>query len=175
MKRISILVLIPCVCFVSVAWGEQQACTAYTPWAQFHKLNMRRWNRCEKVLGVNNVGRLGLKWSYPAGSQLDSSPAVVSGVVFFGSFFGNVYALKAKTGGLLWSYTTGGYVDSSPAVANGVVYVGSEDGNVYGLKAATGAKLWSYHTGNFVASSPAVVNRMVYVGSQDNNVYAFGL
>jgi outer membrane protein assembly factor BamB len=107
MKRISILVLILCVCFVSVAWGEQQACTAYTPWAQFHKLNMRRWNRCEKVLGVNNVGRLGLKWSYSAGSQLDSSPAVVSGVVFFGSFFGNVYALKAKTAGLLWSYTTG--------------------------------------------------------------------
>ena len=79
-----------------------------------------------------------------------SSPAVVNGVVYFGSDDGNVYALNASTGAKLWSYATGDGVDSSPAVANGVVYVGSDDGNVYALNASTGAKLWSYATGRRV-------------------------
>ena len=122
MKRIRILVLILCAGFVSVAWGQQpQACTTYTPWAEFHRQNMQRWNPCEKVLNVKSVGSLGLKWSYATGGRVESSPAVANGVVYIGSWDRNVYALNASTGALLWSYATGGYVESSPAVANGVV------------------------------------------------------
>ena len=131
-----------------------------------------RSNPCEKVLNVNNVGNLGLKWSYATGDRVHSSPAVANGVVYVGSDDHNVYALNASTGAKLWSYTTGDVVDSSPAVANGVVYVGSYDGNVYALNASTGAKLWSYTTGASVYSSPAVANGVVYVGSDDGNVYA---
>jgi outer membrane protein assembly factor BamB len=61
-----------------------------------------------------------------------SSPAVVGGLVYVGSYYNwKVYCLNAVTGALVWSYTTGGMVDSSPAVVNGVVYVGSYDGKVY--------------------------------------------
>jgi hypothetical protein len=73
MKHVRILVLILCACFVSVAWGEQQACKVYTPWAQFHRANMQRFNPCEKVLNVHNVGSLRVKWSRPIG-RMDSSP-----------------------------------------------------------------------------------------------------
>ena len=118
-------------CFVSVAWSQQPACAAYAPWAQFHKLNMKRWNPCEKVLNVNNVGKLHRKWSYATGGYAESSPAVANGVVYVGSADNNVYALKASTSTKLWSYTTGSHVGSSPAVANGVVYVGGDDFNVY--------------------------------------------
>ena len=115
-------------------------------------------------------------WNYTAGGSVTySSPAIVNGVVYFGSDGGNVYALNASNGALLWSYTTGGSVESSPAVANGVVYVGSDDNNLYALNASTGALLWSYTTGGSVESSPAVANGVVYVGSDDGNVYAFGL
>ena len=111
MKHIRILVLILCACFVSVAWGQQQACTAHTPWAEFHRQNMQRYNPCEKVLNVNNVGNLSLKWSYTTGDGSSSSPAVANGVVYVGSAIDdNVYALKASTGALLWSYPTGGGV-----------------------------------------------------------------
>ena len=127
MKHIRILALILCACFVSVAWGEQQECKAYTPWAQFHRANMQRRNPCEKVLNVKNVKNLGLKWSYATGYLVDSSPAVANGVVYVGSNDGNLYALNASTGAKLWSYPTGAAVASSPAVANGVVYVGSDD------------------------------------------------
>jgi outer membrane protein assembly factor BamB len=60
---------------------------------------------------------------------------VANGVVYVGSYDGNVYALNASTGAKLWSYLAGGG-DSSPAVANGVLYVGSRDYHVYafGLK-----------------------------------------
>jgi outer membrane protein assembly factor BamB len=131
MKHIRTLVLILFACFVSVAWGQAPAGKCYNSWAQFHRYNMYRWNRCEKVLNVNNVGNLSLKWSYATGGAVQSSPAVANGVVYIGSDDFKVYALNAKTGAKLWSYLTGNKVDSSPAVSNGVVYVGSEDGKVY--------------------------------------------
>ena len=55
-------------------------------------------------------------WNYTTGSYVDSSPAVVGGVVYIGSDDGNVYALNAANGAKLWNYTTGGQVASSPAV-----------------------------------------------------------
>src|ERR1700690_174322 len=145
MKHIRILVLILCTCFVSVAWGQQPASSACNGWREFHRPNMTRWNRCENVLNVNNVGSLHKKWSYKTGGAFDySSPAVANGVVYVGSDDDNVYALNASTGHKLWSYTTGGPVQSSPAVANGVVYVGSTDRNVYALDAKAAAPLWRH-------------------------------
>src|SRR5271156_3910446 len=82
MKRISILALILCVCFVSVAWGQQPARNCSPFWAEFHKENMERWNPCEKVLNVNNVGNLHRKWDHPTGGIVYSSPAVANGVVY---------------------------------------------------------------------------------------------
>jgi len=73
----------------------------------------------------------GLFWQYTPNGNIESSPAVANGVVYFGDDDFNLYALNASTGELLWNYTTGGAVVSSPAVVNGVVYVGSYDGNIY--------------------------------------------
>jgi outer membrane protein assembly factor BamB len=174
MKRIRILAFILSMCFVSVAWGQKVKCPASVNWTEFHTIDMMRWNPCEKVLNVNNVGSLSLKWSYTTGGGVYSSPAVANGVVYVGSEDNNVYALNAKTGALLWNYTTGNSIDSSPAVANGVVYVGGGN-DVYALNASSGALLWSYATNGAVESSPAVVNGVVYVGSDDGNLYAFGL
>src|SRR5580692_5681627 len=168
MNRISRVALILCACFVSVAWGQQPVGKCSNNWTEFHKANMQRSNPCEKVLGVNNVGNLVLKWSYATGSRVQSSPAAANGVVYVGSNDNNLYALDATTGALLWRYAAFYYVQPSPAVANGVVYVGSQDANVYALNASTGARLWSYATGSVVESSPAVSNGVVYVGSDDN-------
>jgi outer membrane protein assembly factor BamB len=35
---------------------------------------------------------------------ISSSPAIVDGLVYVGSWDSVVYALEAKTGGLVWSY-----------------------------------------------------------------------
>jgi len=76
-------------------------------------------------------------WSYPTGSQIESSPVVANGVVYFGSDDNNVYALNAQTGATVWTFGTGGLVDSSPTIANDVVYVGSNDDKVYAFGAVT--------------------------------------
>jgi outer membrane protein assembly factor BamB len=146
-------------------------------WTEFHRDNMQRWNPYETVLGVNSVGSLQVKWKNPIGtytSNFESSPAVVNGVVYFGSDDGNVYALNASTGAKLWSdATTGSPVRSSPAVANGVVYIASGGAmlippSVYALNANTGTLRWSYLTAQNVVSSPAVVSGVVYIASGDS-------
>jgi uncharacterized repeat protein (TIGR01451 family) len=166
-------------------------------WTQFHRDNMQRWNPDETVLGVGNVGGLQLKWKSPIGtgqdeSNLESSPAVVNGVVYVGSetsvpggTTGLVYALNASTGAQLWS--SGGFdpnsaqlIFASPAVANGVVYISDAVGDIFlsALNASTGALLWTAGTGN-TNSSPAVVNGVVYAGGtelgpdNETDFYAF--
>lgn len=95
MKCISILVLIVCACFVSVALGQSPAAVMSSGqnWSEFHTPNMRRWNPFENLLNVNNVGNLTLLWSYTTGGDgVYSSPAVANGVVYVGSGDGNLYA-----------------------------------------------------------------------------------
>jgi outer membrane protein assembly factor BamB len=157
--------------------NAQKSFTVNTNWPQFHNGPLHLGNNTtENVLSPSNVSSIGLNWSYETGGDVDSSPAVVNGVVYVGSEDGNVYAINAATGAAVWAapFPTGGAVFSSPAVVNGVVYVGSEDGNVYAINAATGAPYWAapFPTGGPVESAPAVVNGVVYVGSNDGNVYA---
>jgi outer membrane protein assembly factor BamB len=124
-------------------------------------------------------------WTYTTGGLVDSSPAIVNGIVYVGggvysySYYG-LYALNAATGVLVWNYTTGWGGLDSPAVANGIVYVGGCH-HFYALNATTGAQVWNYTPGGyntFFISSPAVANGLVYVGSDTsgstsyNNVYA---
>jgi len=174
---LSIVTIAPLWLMLVAADTSANAQTTSSPadWTQFHRDNMQRWNQSETVINASNADSLKLKWKNPIGtynmSGIQSSPAVVNGVVYFGSDDGNVYALNASTGTKLWSFATGNPVDSSPAVANGVVYIIGGI-NVYALNAGTGAKLWSFATGSLAITSPAVANSVVYVGSDDHNVYA---
>src|SRR5208283_2203454 len=53
-------------------------------WPQFHNTDMQRSNPYETVLGVNDVGSLQVKWSYPVGTT-NSSPIEANGVVYIGA------------------------------------------------------------------------------------------
>jgi outer membrane protein assembly factor BamB len=61
-----------------------------------------------------------LVWRFATNSGIESSPAIVNGVVYIGSFYGYIYALNATNGALIWSYLTGGSTYSSPAIVDGV-------------------------------------------------------
>jgi outer membrane protein assembly factor BamB len=158
-------------------FGGDPGTTRSVNWPEFGFIpSGGRFNPHERMLTPGNAHQLHKLWSFftcCSGSLCGGSSAtVVNGVVYVGSYDGNVYALNATTGVKLWSFLTGDKVFSSPAVANGVVYVGSNDQNVYALNAATGAELWSYTTGYDVVSSPVVANGVVYIGSEDDSVYA---
>ena len=132
-------------------------------------------------------------WIAKTQSDVVSSPAVVNGVVYVGSFDHNLYAFDAagvtgcsgtpKICSPLWTAPTRSQIWSSPAVVNGIVYVGSNDDNLYAFDAGSSANcaatpkicspLWTSPTGGGVVSSPAVANGVVYVGSGDDKLYAF--
>ena len=108
-----------------------------------------------------------LLWSYPTGDDVDSSPAVVDGVVYVGG-----HAFDARTGERLWWFREDYIDESSPAVVDGVAYFGSYSGKLFAVDAGTGTAIWNFTTGAGVHSSPAVANGIVYFGSKDHNVYA---
>src|SRR5690348_4007268 len=69
--------------------------TAYVNWPQFHSdLCHTGYNATEVILSPATVGNLVLDWKFTRVRQVVSSPAVANGVVYVGSFDGNIYALN---------------------------------------------------------------------------------
>nr|WP_247730463.1 PQQ-binding-like beta-propeller repeat protein [Halovivax limisalsi] len=110
-------------------------------------------------------------WRFETGDKIQSSPTIVDGTVYIGSYDNYIYALDATTGAQKWAYQTDGDVYSSPTVVDDTVYVGNFP-DIYALDATTGAPKWTYQTDGFVLSSPTIANGTVYVGSLDGSVYA---
>jgi outer membrane protein assembly factor BamB len=137
-----------------------------------------------------------IKWKFPTGDRIVSSPVMQGKALYFGGDDGNLYAVDAETGRQIWKRRTGGPVSSSPAVVGGIVYATSYDGKLYALNAETGATKWKFTTGgerrfeakglhgmepksqtiadpfDVFLSSPVVAQGAVYFGSGDGNVYA---
>ena len=60
-----------------------------------------------------------VKWTFPTGDRIVSSPVYRDGVVYFGGDDGNVYAVDASSGTQRWKHKTNGPVASTPALAGG--------------------------------------------------------
>ena len=118
-------------------------------------------------------------WRLRAG-VIESSPLVVDGVIYLGTWDRNVYAIDATTGEVRWTYLTGDQVKGAAAYRNGVVYIGSYDGKLYALDAKSGTEVWQAGgqagfagNGRFY-STPALAYGRVFIGNLDGKVYAFG-
>jgi serine/threonine-protein kinase len=111
-------------------------------------------------------------WEFRARGDIESSPALAYGLVFFGSKDKHVYAVDASTGESRWTFKTGKAVITTPVVADGVVYAASEDKHLYALDAQTGDKRWSFSPGKEISATPAAGQGMVFFGCKDKQVYA---
>ncbi len=115
---------------------------------------------------------LKLRWSFQARESIESSAAIVAGVVYVGSMDSALYAVNLSTGKRIWRYaTTGPVQESSPCVHNGMVYVGDQEGVFHAVDTATGKVGWTYKTGGEIKSSPVCFQNRVYFGSYDQNLY----
>ncbi len=137
-----------------------------------------QWAMFRRDLGntgaANSAGaalRGTVRWAFPTGGAVHSSPAVVEGTVYVGSRDGRLYALDAATGAPRWEYRTESWVESSPAVVDGSVYFGSQDGMLRALDAATGELRWEFDAEFGVDSAPAVAGGIVYFGA-DRGLFA---
>jgi eukaryotic-like serine/threonine-protein kinase len=145
------------------------------------------WDGVVRALDLTSGDEL---WSFTTGS-LDSTPAVVDGVVYAGGANGDesagtLYAIDAETGAEVWRHETGyALSDSSPAVVDGVIYIGGGNGEetagaLYAIDATSGDEIWSFEATLPIWSSPAVGDDRVFVGGggvdADNGaVYAVDL
>src|SRR6266508_1078826 len=153
---------------VAAGSGEGPATpTASGNWSQFHEgVTHHGFQASESVISVASAPTLELKWKHQTGDRVQSSPAVVGGILYVGSWDGYLYALNAASGALKWKYKTGSMITTSgPAVVSGVVYVGAENGTVYAVNASNGSLKWKRSIGGSIRSSPAVSGGTLYIGN----------
>jgi len=118
-------------------------------------------------------------WKQPIASE--SSPLVVGGRVFVGSWDHKIYALGLGRGKVLWVTERRNEVNSSGAYAAGTVYFGDNSGTLTALNARTGAIRWEERSFSRLRSgreyfyaTPTVAYGRVFASNTDGTVYAFG-
>lgn len=114
-------------------------------------------------------------WTFSAQDEIRGSANCEKGVIYFGSYDHNLYALNAATGKLLWKYTADGGIVTKPAVAGDTVCFGCEDHRLHVLSARNGSIQWTYFTKGPVHSSPVIAHGHIFIGSDDGSVHAINL
>ena len=77
-------------------------------------------------------------WQLRTNAIVESSPAVVDGVAYFGATDGRLFAVDADTGHVRWAYDTGGRINSSPSLARGRVCITTYAGSIFCLRQRDG-------------------------------------
>jgi outer membrane protein assembly factor BamB len=108
---------------------------------------------------------------------LIASPALVNGVLYYGSDAGEVHAIDWNAGVNIWTYQPdgSGEIHSSPAVKDDYVVIGSRDRNVHCINRLTGEPIWVFPARGPIDSSPVIVDERVFIGSADKNIYGIRL
>ena len=139
-------------------------------------------NANESQIGVGNVHRLGPHWTLSLRKPLAAATTVVDGVMYFGDWGGNFYAVRSSDGKILWQHWVGKAsepesplcqppigVTSQAVVVGDVVYVGGGDSAVYALKRTSGDLVWRVpladpESGSYLWSSVLVSGNSLYIG-----------
>ena len=114
------------------AWPRRRPCTGT-------RSSTTRWAAgCTSSIASTGIS----KWSWNAGSAIESSPIVVNGIDYFGTASGEMYALDLRTHRLRWKRYLGAKITSSAAIADGRLFIGDYGGRLWALSPATGATRW---------------------------------
>ena len=132
------------------------------------------------LLGTSDAklpSALKVLWTYEAGDAIESSAAIVDGVVYVGSQTGELHAVNLADGKLKWKYKASpdGIGESSPTVAGGLVYIG----DLIGSPARRADRVGARSRGRSRRAPRSSRRRLssgdkVLIGSYDSNLYALG-
>jgi outer membrane protein assembly factor BamB len=112
-------------------------------------------------------------WLCTEGGSIDNKPLIFNGMIFFGSFNHNLYALDIRTGKEVWKFRAQDRIGlSSPQLHENSVIIGSYDHNVYCLEAAKGGLKWKHAARAELASSGAVDDGVYFFTGRDKMIYA---
>src|SRR5467141_1916694 len=77
------------------------------------------------------TGKILWQTADPTAGTIDTgSVSVANGVMYAGSYSGQMYALDTKTGNILWNFASGGTVIDGPSIVDGTLYWGSGYRNI---------------------------------------------
>ena len=140
--------------------------------------------RTGEMPGPDPDGQVGELWRVDLEQTIQSSPAVVNGVLFIGNGTtlntnGAVVALDATSGKEIWRYEIAPFL-SSPTVLDDRVYIASVNGDIYVLDAHDGefvARFDANAAGCITGSSPAMDGPRLFIslscsGPTDADGYA---
>ena len=119
-----------------------------------------------------DLGVAAPRWRFETDDEVRSTPTLVGGTLYAGSYDNNLYALSAIKGTLQWKFATDGGICGTPVPYGDLIIFGSEDHTVYALDTKEKRVRWRYATGGPVRSSPCVHGESVYIGSDDGFLYA---
>ncbi|KAJ0042557.1 hypothetical protein Pint_19278 [Pistacia integerrima] len=124
----------------------------------------RRYANKEKNISPKTVSRLNLKWKFYTGGDVTVTPAVFDSTLYFPSWNGYIYAVKADDGALVWKkhlqtltgFNNTGFILNVNSTVSRAFYVGTSSleegltvelccnfrGSLAKLDAKTGKILW---------------------------------
>lgn len=106
------------------------------------------------------------------GSPVESSPLVLDGRAYIGTWSGRLHAVDIESGLREWSYQAPDDIKGSAALAGGLIVVGDYSGNVHALDPATGAERWTYRGGQRFYGGPAASGDTIVIGDVGGAVIA---
>jgi len=158
-----------------------------TNWASYGRTFSENHFSPLEQINAENVGELGLAWSYDVGTPLraDSQPLAVDGVIYIATGLSVVQAIKAETGEVIWKYDPELLKSADVkkllpswgirglAIWKNKVIVGLQDGRLIALARDTGKLAWSTQTLDekvdkhgeaTITGAPRVFNGKVIIG-----------
>lgn len=111
-------------------------------------------------------------WAFQVEDAVRSTPLVHEGIVYFGAYDNNVWALDGQDGSLIWKFATEGGIGSSPVYNGGHIYIGSSDMALHAIDARTGVRQWLFKANGKIYSTPAAARGLVFFGADDGKFYA---
>ncbi len=105
-------------------------------------------------------------WTFKAGSAVESTAAIVGGVVYVGSMDGKLFALDLANGKPKWQ-TEVGAIKAPVGAHGGKVFAGNDDGLFHCVDAAKGEVTWKFNAEAEVTSGIAFVGESVLFGCGD--------
>lgn len=158
------------VLFFGFLFAQASAQADKNTWPTAHGDNQRS-GYTDVVLNTKNLER---KWFKVLVEELMnpySEPIVAEGLVFVGTYKGNLYALSLKDGSVAWKIETkSNGIGNSPCYANGKIFFATDDsfdkGTLYCVDAKSGNVAWTYNSKAGFWNSPMVEGDSVYIGDR---------
>ena len=108
------------------------------------------------------------------GGTLYGPPVIAQGIIYTGTFSGQVYAIDAANGLEIWRYNVKSPIVGGMALNNSTLFLGTSAGKLHALDISGDypSEVFTFSTGGAIWSTPVVNNGTVYFGSLDHNLYA---